>query len=407
VATLPHPERTANIFTVKYSEDGRKLFVAGYPSGIVQVFDVDSRKEVRRIETPKGYRGSGEYAQMTADWKTIYVTDENKRKVIPMQTAGKKDHRIEYSGQTLAWDLTSGKALDPLPPEKEHGAGYARISPDGNLLVLVENASYLVSQQDDIQTRRTFVWDLKTRTKRKLGDGFLVPTFLPDGKTGALVRSDRVKKTSMIQRMDLISGKVSATRDTPDKELSFAISDVSADGKLAAVMIGGKKGAKPTAFIVDTATLKDVAVFTGEADPEGYGWNGGKFSPDSKLYHMTDGKGTTRIWDVRSMKLLRSFESVNKQVGRWQGFSPDGKWLALAWMPKWPEEVVDAQEPDPADLPQPRVTLYPVADAKAKSVTLIGPPGYVGSLAWRQDGKQLAFGSAGGVHLFDVSKLGE
>ena len=405
VATLVHPERKASVGQVKYSEDGKRLFVAGYPSGVVQFFDLETKKELRRIDTPKGWRGSMEYAFLTPDWKTLYVTDERKRKVVPVEIDGKKDHRIEYSGHVLAWDMTTGQSKDGLAPETNCGANFAKMSPDGTKLLVVEFETVLASKRAE-EKRRTFAWDLTTGTKSKVGDGFLVPTFLPDGKTGLLVNTDYEAKTSVLQRIDLATGKVLASRDTPEKGLSFSVSGVSSDGKLVAVSLGGKKGATPTTLFVDPETLKDVATLTGEATPDGYGWNGGSFSPDGKVFQTTDGNGSLRLWDVAARKVVRT---IRHGDGSWwrRDFSPDGEWLAVAWMPKWDEEQEGNREPDPADLPQPRVTLYNLADEKAKPVVLMCPHGYVGSLAFRPDGKQLAFGSAGGVHLFDMSKLGK
>ena len=403
VATLVHPERKASVGQVKYSDDGKRLFAAGYPSGVVQLFDLDTTKELRRIDTPKGYRGSMEYAFLTPDWKTLYVTDERKRKVVPVEIDGKKDHRIEYSGHVLAWDMTTGRPKDGFAPEKDSGASYAKMSPDGTKLLVVEFASALASEQRKGRDVRTFAWDLTTGSKTKLGDSYLVPTFLPDGKTGLLVNTDYEAKTSVLKRIDLTTGKVLASRDTPDKGLNFSVNGVSPDGKLAAVSLGGKKGAAPTTLFVDPETLKDVATLTGEVDPEGYGWDSGSFSPDGKVFQCVDGKGNLRLWDVAAKKVVRTIKHGERTWRR--DFSPDGKWLAVAWMPKWDEEQDGARDPDPMDLPQPRVTLYDLADEKAKPVVLIAPDGFVGGLAFRPDGMQLAFGSAGGVHLFDLSKL--
>jgi WD40 repeat protein len=400
-ATLVHPDRKANIGQVKYSADGKRLFVSGYPSGVVQVFDVEAKKELRRFDTPKGYRGSMEYALLTPDWKTLYVTDENKRKVVPVEVDGKKDYRIEYSGHILAWDVTTGKPLDSLPAEKNHGAGYAKLSPDGRWLLVVEERTVLASQRDG-ESRVTFAWDLTAGTKAKLGDGYLVPTFLPDGKTALLVHSDYAAKTSVLKRIDLATGKVLASRETPEKGLSFQVVDVSSDGKLAAACLTGKKGMKPLTHLFDAETLKDVDVLTGEANPEQYGYQAGTFTPDAKKYVTSDGKGEYRVWDVAAKKVVRTVK-----LGDWswrQQVSPDGKWLAVAWMPNFDEVRAAGREPDPLDLPQPRVTLYNMADETAKPVVLICPHGFVGSLAFRPDGQQLAFGSAGGVHLFDLTK---
>lgn len=402
-ATLVHPERKASVGQVKYSADGKELFVSGYPSGVVQIFDVETKKELVRIDTPKGYRGSMEYALLTPDWKSLYVSDENKRKVVPVETDGKRDNRIEYSGYVLAWDVATGKPKDGLSPEKDHGAGSVRLSPDGTRLVVVENATYLVSKRDDGGLARTFVWDLTTGKKAKLGDGYLVPYFHPDGKTGLVVQNDYQAKTSVLKRIDLTSGKVLASRDTPEKGLNFNVVGVTANGKLVAVPMSGKLGMAPVTLVLDADTLKDVAKLTGEADADTYGYQSGSFTPDGKRFQTTDGKGNVRLWDVATKKVVRTIAHGERS---WrQAISPDGKWLAIAWMPKWDEVLDGAREPDPQDLPQPRVTLYDLTDEKAKPVVLIAPHGYVGSLAFRPDGQQLAFGSAGGVHLFDLSKL--
>ncbi len=272
VATLVHPDRKASIGQVKYSNDGKRLFASGYPSGVVQLFDVETRKELRRIEGPKGYRGSMEYALLTPDWKTLYVTDEKKRKVVPVETDGKKDHRIEYSGHVLAWDAASGKPKDGFAPEPNCGASFARLSPDGTRLVVVEFETCLASKRED-EKRTTWAIDTKTGKKVKLGDGYLVPHFHPDGRTAFVENSDYEAKTSVLKRIDLTTGKVLASRDTPDKGLNFAVNDVSPDGKLAAFCLTGKRGMAPITHVVDAETLKDVATLTGNADPDTYGYH--------------------------------------------------------------------------------------------------------------------------------------
>ena len=41
---------------------------------------------------------------------------------------------------------------------------------------------------------------------------------------------------------------------------------------------------------------------------------------------------------------------------------------------------------------------------KAAPRTLVARHGFTGGVAFSPDGKQLAFGSSGGVHLFDLTK---
>jgi hypothetical protein len=88
----------------------------------------------------------------------------------------------------------------------------------------------------------------------------------------------------------------------------------------------------------------------------------------------------------------------------WQSaLSPDGKTLAVGWMPQADADLESAREPDPQDLPQPRVSLIDLAGNAAPQV-LVAPHGYVGGLAFSPNGKLLAFGGAGAVHLFELRK---
>ncbi len=72
-------------------------------------------------------------------------------------------------------------------------------------------------------------------------------------------------------------------------------------------------------------------------------------------------------------------------------------------MPKFEGAEERVREPDPQDYPQPRVTLYDLA-GKNPPRTLVAPHGFVGGVAFSPDGKTLAFGTSGGVRLFDLTK---
>ena len=401
-ATLPHPDRKANVSTAKYSDDGKTLFAAGYPSGVIQFWDVAEKRESHRVESPKGRRGTWNYALLSPDWKTLYVPTE-ERKVTPVEKDGKQVYRIEFVGTIRRWDLVARKELEPFVPPKDHGNQYAELSPDGRFIVSVERRTYDTSTRAD--TSLTVRWDIAAGKRTVVGDGFRVPKFAKDGRRIAMTNIDYESKSTAVTvgRFPDDDDPAKWTYAGKD-ERTASVAGFSPDGSLLAVALGGKKGAEPTTLFLDATTLKEQARWTGTADPEGYGWETGTFAPDGKRYAIFDGNGVVHVWDVAAKKAVRTVSLGDG--GKWirkLEFGPDGRWLAVAWMPKG--ETSDVREPDVQDLPQPRMTLIDLANAEAKPTTMIAPHGFVGGLAFRPDGRQLALGSSGGIHLFDLSKL--
>src|SRR5262249_10327637 len=133
-------ERTVEIWALAFSPDGARLFASGYPSGVLQFWDVASKKEIRRIETSRG-RGSGEYAQLTPDWKTLYVPVE-RRAVKTLERDGKRQYPYEYAGHIRVWDVASGKEAEPLLSTPGSAPISARLTPDGRFLLYIERPSY-------------------------------------------------------------------------------------------------------------------------------------------------------------------------------------------------------------------------------------------------------------------------
>ncbi len=400
IASLVHPERKASIWTAAFSPDGKRLFTTGYPSGIAQIWDVASRKEVRRIDTPPGLRGSADYALLTPDWKTLYVPVE-KRTVKTFERDGKRLHRVEESGAVRVWDVASGKELAPLRPAEGSAPITAKLAPGGRLLVCVERSGYDTSERRSKDV--TVVWDLAAGTRRKLADGYSFPAFAPDGKTAVVSHTDHDAKTSAVKVLDLASGKELAQRACPEKERQFSVGSVSPDGSVVAVSLGGKKAAPVEVWFLDARTLEPRGKLVGKGDPERYGWGTGKFSPDGKRYVAIDGAGNALVWDVAGGKLERTLPLGGSRPGWWVAISPDGQTLAVAWAPKPDADVADAREPDPQYLPQPRVSLVDLT-GRSPARVLVAPHGYTGGLAFSPDGKTLAFGGAGAVHLFDLRK---
>lgn len=393
-ATLVHPDRKAVLGSITFSADGARLFAAGYPSGVVQVFDVAGRKELRRIETPSGLRGTDRYALLTPDWKTLYVPTETQR-VKSAEVDGKSVTQVEFTGVVRVWDMTTGDELAPLRPPEGSGAMFARLSPDGKTLVCSERPNFNVDSGKR-PSNVTAVWDLATRTRRKLGDGFQVPVFNPRDR--AMI----VQQTDAVRVLDAATFREQAELKYPDKDRRFFPICVAPDGTIVAISVGGKKGAPHEVWFRDAKTLEDRGKFVAEGDAERYGWTSGEFSPDGKHCVLALSNRAV-VWDVKSQKVARTvtFETAN-HTGSDAVFSPDGRLAAVSWIPKF-EVNGRNRDPDPQDYPQPRVAVFETTGDAAPR-TFIAPHGFLGGLAFSPDGKTLAFGSCGGVHLFDLTK---
>jgi WD40 repeat protein len=404
IASLVHPERKANFWTVRFSPDGRKLFGAGYPSGIIQIWDVASRKEIWRVDTPPGGRGSANYALLTPDWKTMYVPVW-RRTVKAVERNGKKTQQFTCSGEVRVWDVAAGKERPPLPSAVGAGPQSAYLSPDGQHLLSIESASFELPENPRYFTE---IWDLGACKKWKLTDEIFYASFLRDGRGILGDKNDYRAGTSVLKLLDLRTGKELATLNSPEKGRFFSVGDVSPDGSLAAVGYGSvgrtaKKGPPPEFWFLDTRTLEVRGKLICREDPERSGFRTGKFSPDGKRFVAVDHGGHALVWNVANRTLERSIHF--REEGRtWQlTFSPGARTLALGWMPKADAELEDALDPDPQDLPQPRVTLLDL-EGKSPTRVLVAPHGYVGGVAFAPDGKTLAFGGAGAVHLFDLMR---
>jgi WD40 repeat protein len=398
IATFVQPERRGIVRTVEFSPDSSRLFTAGYPTGVVQIWDVATRKELRRIEAPTGLLGSAWYALLTPDWKTLYVPVV-QRSARAFDGNGKRLYRFEYSGKIRVWDMATGKEKSPLRFAAGTAPARAWLAPGGRWLVCLERPSYDSSNpQPDVM----LAWDLDTGKKWKLCDGFARPSFSPDGKTAAVAHGLPGEK-SFVKLLDLATGKELVHLDCPDRERFFSIGPVSPDGSMVAVLLGGKKGAPVEVWLLDGRTLAIREKLVGKGDPESYGWGSGTFTPDGKRFVTLDGVGNVLVWNAARRRLERTVP-IGKEVEASElAISPDSTMLAVGWSPKVDKDRENARESDPRDLPQPRVSLLHLDGATAPRI-LIAPHGYVGALTFSPDGKMLAFGGTGAIHLFDLRK---
>ena len=402
VATLVHPDRQAIVWTVAYSADGTKLFAAGYPSGIVQVFDANTHQELRRINTPPGLRGSGDYALLTPDWKTLYVPVE-VRKVKTVEKDGKRVSRVEQSGQIRVWDVATGEDQPALQPPEGYSPGFARLSPDGRMLVCIEHPGY--STDDVVRPQDvTVVWDLKTRTRRVLAPG---SWFRRSRRTAKHWCSGRPKPRqaacgcSMSRRSRNWPDSTPRKRTVPSPWGSHPTAGSHQTEVSWPYPSAARKAAPREVWFRDARRWPNRGRFVGEGDPDDYGWGGGRFTPDGQRYVILGVKGKVVVWDVGGKKVERTFDlEGNPQA---LAVSPDGKMLAVPWRPKSEADGLRDRNPDPQDFPQPRVTLFDLT-GKAPPRTLVLRHGFMGGVVFRRTARRWRSARSGGVHLLDLTK---
>ena len=395
VRVLSHPDRKASIFSVWFTPDGR-LLAAGYPSGVVQFFDPVTGKELSKFETPKGYRGAGEYAHPTPDFRRLYVGDEGD-KFVPADKVKGTPARREYDGTIMIWDLATGRSLPPIRPSEPRGFAVLYMSPDGTKMVTVERPSH---NTDETVRDTTVLRDLTAGTEKRLYDGYSMAAFTPDGRTLAVTTFGSGDKRGRLACLDPATGaeRWAVAADAGDRGLSWPV--FSPDGKWLTVSSDAGKIYSPGELrVYDTATGAKLAAFPSGGD---YPFAARVFSPDGRHLAAITYKNGLIVWDTATWKPARTFTFDKDLVtGFHPMFSPDGTMFAVPVARRWDDPNGD-REPNPDDLPHTRVYLFDPASTASPEV-LIGPRGYVGGAAFAPDGKTLAVGGAGGVALYDLS----
>ena len=128
---------------------------------------------------------------------------------------------------------------------------------------------------------------------------------------------------------------------------------------------------------------------------------GATFSADGRFMATVDTDGNVRVFDVAKWNVVLEHELKGMRYGGSMAFSKDGRRLAVPMQEE--SDGYRSRDPDPLDFPQPRVYLFDLTKPKAAPEAIVCPHGWMGGLAFSADGKTLAFGSSGAVHLFDVS----
>jgi WD40 repeat protein len=400
VRSLVHPDRKAIVEVVRFSADGRRLFAAGYPSRVMQFWDVAAGKELLRIDTPTGYRGSTETRpELPADWSAVYVPN-GRQKTVRIEREGRRELQVDFDSEVLVYDAATGEPRPSLKPAAGYGVPQVNASPDGRKLVTTEEASIHPGEQ---KADRAVLWDTRTATSNPLGEGYAMAAFTPDSERFALCLSDLVRQTAVLKLFRADGTELAQLATLTGGRLIWPT--MSADGRRLVVMQATGKGIQPAALRVwDVSARKELATspFRGP-----FTFNDFAFTADGRRLAATDFQGGVHVWDVATGTTVVE-KSFGDGVRLWHlAFAPDGRRLAVLGQPTWDRKALPPV-PDPLDLPQPRVFLFDLTVDAAEPDVLICPHASpfgpaVGGLAFSPNGRTLAVGGTGAVHLFDMT----
>jgi WD40 repeat protein len=402
--TLQHPTRDGMMVGLRYSPDGKRIIAGDYPGGVVQLWEVESGKQLTKIETGYGYRGSYGYFFLTPDWSTMLVPQE-MRKGTRFERDGKKLLRWDMDGGVRSWNVATGQLLDSYkqdPPRNVRGMG---LSPDGRTFATYEE---LPGESEGAPKRGSSLWDVATKRYRPLPDGVsFADAFSPDGRLIACIRSDDDGMASAIEMVDTSTSMIVRTTPVKDKNSGVSLDGFTPNGRLLlvrAMRFPAKKDFstyQASLQLLDVATGHEAASIPAPEPKLQFGYC--TFSPDGRTLAagLMDSHSKILLLDVPNFRVAKTIDFGTKTLVREPVFSPDGRWLAVVTQAFTDPPIRD---PSPDATPQARIHLIDVASGEIREL-LIAPPGFPASACFSPDGKTLATGGRGKVHLWDVSDL--
>ena len=403
--TLKHPKETSATAGLLYHPDGDRLFSYSYGySNVVQLWDVPNRRELVQVNLQNGLRSTMDIALISTDWTTLYSWEQST-KAVPKEKDGRKQQFVECSGDVQRWDLTSGKPMQGYPASKGHGTNSLWLSPDGKYLIATEMESWY-REGGHGPNHLDSIIDTITGTRRdwpKTAYG-CKPFAMPDGKSVVQLEYNTKAKGYELhvrQLADAKSLKSVALKSATELQ-RFYLMGLSGDGNTAAVCTAAKVGEPMTTYFHHTDSMELLGQFDMISKSE-FSASHAYFTPDGSKYLAIDQKHLLHIYDVSAKKVART---VQLEKSAWQqAVSPDCQWFACPYLPVEAKRQSGYTELPASQMAQGRVILINLKDDKIKPITLVAPRGDVGAVAFRPDGKQLALGAVGGIHLFDLTGL--
>lgn len=392
--TLVHSAKAEYVLDPQFSPDGQRIVARSYPSGIVQVWQVETGNQLTRIETDAGNWSNWAVAR---DWTRVYVSRIHKN-VLAVAADGGSRHRWDFDSNVRAWDLTTGELKDTFQFTPSRGIDRLCLSPDGTRLVTFEQPS---GEYESRPPRTTSLWNVKTKQFRSLRAGLDGESahFSADGTKLLTSQVDEQFRLVAWKVLDVKTGTEKLSLPPARQDLYPGLAALSPDGKLLAAEIVSVEPKQSWLKVQDIETGAQLISYEGDAEDN---WGAPVFSPDGRTLVMTtfNSQPTKLITlDVTARKLSKILVLEDQAIVHNPTFSPDGRWLMVVTQ-VFPEDTAGRHR-EPSETPQARIHKIDVA-AQTVVETLIAPQGFVKAASFSPDGKLFATGSTGKVLIWNL-----
>lgn len=394
VRSLIHPRQHCGVGKLHFSPDGRRIMGCDFPGAVLQVWDVETGKELTTIDFGSGLVNRWQSVIITPDSRTAFVS-RSVRDMTAVERGGRQFNHWQVNGELRAWDVTTGQLLRTYAHDPPRGIEWILMAPDGSSFVTEE----VLSGESESGPKMAYsLWEAKSGEPRPLPVRDATPcVYTADGK--ALVAFDG-KAAGESARVDFIHVQTATVSRSlyvgkqADQQLESLQFVPNSSLLLGGLGLPGRMDKNHLMFC-DLATGRRLAKFGQDS------FLFTAFSPNGEIVAVTNyrrrGPAKLYLFDAHEPS-LKCIILLDKHSFAFQpAFSPDGKWLAVGT-----QQYLDGIGVTDPDCPQPRIHLIDVAKAKVRE-TLIAPQGVPSEVIFSPSGRLLASSGSRCVHLWNLA----